>query len=254
MLKDLIADNLLLLICGTAAGRESAERGVYYAKPSNRFWRILHETGLTPRRLAPTEYSELLDHRIGLTDIVKGQAGNDADIDFAGADAARLEAMVRDLQPRVLCFNGKAAAKAFLGRNPAGYGLMPEQVGETALFTAPSTSGGAAGYWDAEVWHELGRLVRRTERPAPRTIEQAVEYLLADLTEEQKAELLESDETLWHFGIAMYVRNEYGLWEKGCPLLANGSILPEDPDTVSNRIVRLAQQVLGERDNSHPSR
>lgn len=160
MLNDLVAKDLLVLICGTAAGRESAERGAYYAHPGNKFWRILHETGLTPRRLAPGEYRELLDYRIGLTDIVKGQAGNDADIDFTGADAARLEALVLELRPRVLCFNGKAAAKAFLGRNPTGYGLLPETIGEAALFVAPSTSPAAAGYWDEEVWRELGRMVR----------------------------------------------------------------------------------------------
>ena len=76
VLNDLIAEDLLLLICGTAAGKESAERGAYYAKPTNKFWRILHETGLTPRRLEPTEFRELLDYGIGLTDIVKGQAGS----------------------------------------------------------------------------------------------------------------------------------------------------------------------------------
>jgi len=110
MLHDVIAPDLLLLFCGTAAGKESAARMAYYAGPGNRFWRILHETGLTPRQFDPQEYAKLLDCRIGLTDIVKGQAGNDDEIDFAGSSGGRLKALIRKYRPRVLCFNGKKSA------------------------------------------------------------------------------------------------------------------------------------------------
>lgn len=85
MLLHILAHDLLLLICGTAVGNESVDQGAYFADPRNRFWRILRETGLTTRKLAPEEFPQLLGHRIGLTDIVKDQAGNDADIDFTRA-------------------------------------------------------------------------------------------------------------------------------------------------------------------------
>ena len=74
MLDDLLASNLRLVICGTAAGHVSAARGAYYAGPGNKFWKTLFETGLTPRQLAPAEYRELHDYGIGLTDIAKGQS------------------------------------------------------------------------------------------------------------------------------------------------------------------------------------
>ena len=57
------------MICGSAAGRRSAAAGAYYAGPGNKFWRILHESGLTPRRLAPEEFALLPDVGIGLTDL-----------------------------------------------------------------------------------------------------------------------------------------------------------------------------------------
>ena len=70
ILPDLLANNLELVIVGTAAGRVSGRRGLYYA--GNRFWRTLHEVGLTPIELRPGEHGKLLDYGIGLTDLAKG--------------------------------------------------------------------------------------------------------------------------------------------------------------------------------------
>src|SRR2546427_10087333 len=47
-LPDLLAPSLRVVFVGTAAGRESAAK-CYYAGRGNRFWRTLHEVGLTPR-------------------------------------------------------------------------------------------------------------------------------------------------------------------------------------------------------------
>ena len=51
ILPDVLESGLDLVLCGTAAGRKSAEMLAYYAKPGNRFWPTLHAVGLTPRRL-----------------------------------------------------------------------------------------------------------------------------------------------------------------------------------------------------------
>ena len=75
MLKDVLAPDLALVVCGSAAGRRSAQLGQYYAGRGNKFWTTLAETGLTPRRLAPHEFPLLPSFGIGLTDVVKGQAG-----------------------------------------------------------------------------------------------------------------------------------------------------------------------------------
>ena len=44
-----------------AASAVSAKAGAYYANPQNKFWRVLHETGLTPARLQPHQFRDLLD-------------------------------------------------------------------------------------------------------------------------------------------------------------------------------------------------
>lgn len=160
MLEDLLAPGLRLVVCGTAAGAVSASKGHYYAGPGNRFWPTLHEVGLTPRRLMPREYRELLSFGIGLTDVVKGQAGSDAAIDFGQYDPDSLRDKITRLKPAVLAFNGKKAAQVFLDRPRVATGLLPDTIGDTQLFIAPSTSGAASGFWSIEEWWELARLVR----------------------------------------------------------------------------------------------
>jgi len=160
MLDDVLAPSLALVVVGSAVGARSAALGRYYAGPSNRLWRTLHEVGLTPRQLDPAEARQLLHYGIGLTDLVKQQAGSDAAIRFGEADAERLRTVILRYEPRVLCFNGKRAARAFLGRRRVGYGLQDERIGATAVFLACSTSGAAGASWDLARWQELAALVR----------------------------------------------------------------------------------------------
>jgi double-stranded uracil-DNA glycosylase len=159
LLKDLLAPGLKIVFCGTATGKVSAARGEYYAGPGNKFWPVLFEVSLTPRRLAPGEYQDLLGFGIGLTDVVKGQAGGDASIDFGRSNPDGLKQKIEHFSPLVLAFNGKKAAQVFLGERRVELGLQAKQVGKTRLFVAPSTSGAANGYWNVDVWYELAEMV-----------------------------------------------------------------------------------------------
>ena len=162
MLRDCLATNLRLVICGTAAGATSAVKGQYYAGSGNKFWKTLYDIGLTPRLLDPSEYKELLSYGIGLTDIVKGQAGMDEEIDFRRLGREELSHKILRYRPRVLCFNGKRAARAFLGRKMVEFGTQRDKVGSTRLFVAPSTSGAANRYWDLSLWRQLAHLVQHS--------------------------------------------------------------------------------------------
>src|ERR1700688_282433 len=77
VLGDLLGQSLRVVLCGTAVGTASALAGAYYAHQQNKFWKILHETGLTPELLQPQQYRNLLHYRIGLTDFVKSHSGMD---------------------------------------------------------------------------------------------------------------------------------------------------------------------------------
>jgi double-stranded uracil-DNA glycosylase len=161
VLHDLLAPSLQVVLCGTAASTVSAKASAYYANPQNKFWRILHETGLTPERLQPHRFRELLQHRIGLTDLVKTHSGMDHQVRSGfGADArARLRASILKYAPGFLAFTSKAAGENFLGGKRA-YGEQSEMLAGTRIWILPSTSGAANGAWRPEVWHAFADRVR----------------------------------------------------------------------------------------------
>lgn len=115
---------------------------------------MLHEIGLTPTRLAPSDYARLLEYGIGLTDVCKRRSGSDRAIRREDFDVARVVSLIDRYQPRILAFNGKRAAQIVLG-HPVAYGPQTERLTETRLFALPSTSGAARGFWDIGHWRGL---------------------------------------------------------------------------------------------------
>jgi TDG/mug DNA glycosylase family protein len=172
IIPDLLRPDLDLVICGTAPSVISAARGAYYANPGNRFWRVLAETGLTPRRFRPEEFPRLLELDIGLTDICKTAFGQDEDLPRLGFDGSRLAAAMRRYRPRLLAFNSKRAAAEFLGL-PTGrisYGLqsaVPTGLADMPpIIVLPSTSGLACRAWDVAPWHAMAARVIADRRSA----------------------------------------------------------------------------------------
>jgi TDG/mug DNA glycosylase family protein len=145
-----------------AASTVSALAGAYYANKQNKFWRILHETGLTPEQLSPPQYRDLLKYRIGLTDFVKTHSGMDHQLPLAELRASarvRLRAAIAGCRPQFLAFTSKAAGQNFLG-GKRDYGEQTEMIGDTRIWILPSTSGAANGSWRPEVWHRFADEVR----------------------------------------------------------------------------------------------
>ncbi len=160
VLPDVLAPGLRIVFCGTAAGTESARQRAYYAHPQNRFWRVLHEAGLTPRRLAPTEYALLPGLGLGLTDIAKFVSGMDSQLPRGSLGRAPCDALFAKIAlaaPRILAFTSLTAGRRYLGRGDAGYGPQPETIGETAIWLLPSPSPAATWKWDPAPWLALGR-------------------------------------------------------------------------------------------------
>ena len=91
VLPERLKPGLKLVFCGTAAGRQSALRKEYYAHAQNKFWRTLHQIGLTPRLFTPGDYPLLWELGIGLTDIAKTVYGMDHQLpkDSLGKKACR---------------------------------------------------------------------------------------------------------------------------------------------------------------------
>ncbi|MGH8145498.1 MAG: mismatch-specific DNA-glycosylase [Rhodanobacteraceae bacterium] len=157
ILPDVLAPNLRVVFCGTAPGTRSALAGAYYAHPGNYFWRTLFEVGLTPRRLAPLEFPQMLDFGIGLTDVAKHHFGSDAQLPRDAFDADRLRHKMAKFKPRIVAFTSKNAARAGLGVLPGSldYGEQTATMAQARVFVLPSPSGQARGFWNIEPWQEL---------------------------------------------------------------------------------------------------
>ena len=138
---DVLTPGLRIVFCGINPGLRSAAAGAHFANPRNDFWRLLADSGLTPRTLEPDEQWELLELGYGLTNAAYRTTRGSSDLrrgDFAGA-AERLEQIARELRPKTIAFVGKAAYEGTFRERP-DLGLQERNLFETALFVLPSTS------------------------------------------------------------------------------------------------------------------
>ncbi|WP_247988961.1 mismatch-specific DNA-glycosylase [Bradyrhizobium sp. 186] len=156
-LPDQFRPNLRLIFVGTAASTRSAAVGHYYAHPGNRFWRAIHEAGITPRRYQPSEFAALLELGIGFTDLSKSGAGMDHQIPAHSIDVPGFKAKIETYRPRAIAFTSKKAASLFYGRLSSVISLGRQQSDGSLpdIFVLPSPSGAASGHWTFEPWREL---------------------------------------------------------------------------------------------------
>lgn len=96
MLPDVLDYNLRLVICGTAVGLETGRTGMYYANTTNQFLSTLHKVGITDITLDKSQFRLLLKYGVGLTVLIKGQSGNDVDIQFSGIESDELKHKIKE--------------------------------------------------------------------------------------------------------------------------------------------------------------
>jgi TDG/mug DNA glycosylase family protein len=143
-LPDILVPGLTLVFVGSNPSIRAGQTGHYYAHPGNRFYPLLHESGLTPRRLRPEEDVLLPRFSIGLTDLYDRPSRRADDVPDAVYRAGRarfLEKMLR-YQPRWLCCNGARVYQNLTGaQGPITFGPQAEPVAGCPVFVVPSTSG-----------------------------------------------------------------------------------------------------------------
>lgn len=190
-LVDILEPDLICVFVGTNPGVQTATAGHAYAHPSNHFWKLLHSSGLTDRRLSPTEDRSLPSkYCMGNTNIVSRPSKDAAELskDEMVAGAAELEAKFREFRPEAVCIVGKGIWEAIwrhrkgraIRKDEFRYGWQDEEMnmgsveGDEAwkgsrVFVTTSTSGLAANLKPAEkeaIWRPFGEWVqkRREER------------------------------------------------------------------------------------------
>lgn len=160
---DLVAPRLRALIVAINPSSQSVGIGHSFSSPSNAFWRLLHESGLTPMRLQPSEEHRLLDQGLGLVSTVWRATPSAATLSLAErrAGAARVRGLVERYKPQLVALLGLTLYPLYVPTGTSrGPGLKPERVGGAEVYVLPNPSGRNRAYpgFDAKlVWYrDLG--------------------------------------------------------------------------------------------------
>ncbi|WP_082423140.1 mismatch-specific DNA-glycosylase [Paenibacillus dakarensis] len=135
---------LSVLFIGFNPSLRSGEVGHHYANPRNNFWRILYQSGLTPRLYDASEDGDLIKLGYGFTNIVARPTRGAEDITREEYEQGReiLRAKLEKYRPRIACFVGKGVYTEYSRKTQVNWGFQPESVVQEVLeFVAPSSSG-----------------------------------------------------------------------------------------------------------------
>src|SRR3979411_413640 len=108
---DVVDPGIDILFCGINPGLYSGAVGHHFARPGNRFWKVLHRAGFTDRELSPFEDRALPESGIGVTNLVSRTTAAAAELDHAELrrGARRLESKVRRYRPAFVALAGTGA-------------------------------------------------------------------------------------------------------------------------------------------------
>jgi TDG/mug DNA glycosylase family protein len=152
-IPDLIGPGLHVLFCGINPSLLSGYLGLHFARPGNRFWRLLHGAGFTDRVLPPAEQHQLLDQGIGITNLVAPATRRAADLttEQLRAGARQLAITIARWRPEITAIVGMQAYRVAFQRPLATVGEQPEDLAGGRLWLLPNPSGLQARYPFAEM-------------------------------------------------------------------------------------------------------
>ena len=152
-LPDHLWEGLDLLFVGLNPSQYSAEVGHYFANPRNRFWPAFNLSGLVARQVTAEEDATLLEDGIGFTDVAKRPTPMGSGLHAADFRewAPVLKEKVLQYAPKLVCFHGLMAYKAYLQhgegvKEKPELGLQGRMIGTSAVFVVPNPSPANAKY------------------------------------------------------------------------------------------------------------
>jgi len=169
-LKDRIEPGVRVLFVGINPGVRSALTGHHFAGFSNRFWKLLFESGLVPERVGYEDDDRLPQWGLGITNLIPRPTPGVGDLKPAEylAGRAGLERKIRRYKPRIVVLIGVSLARALLpsaGRGPLEAGLHQEALAGVPVFVLPNPSGRNAHFSYAQMLDAFTALRRYlTER------------------------------------------------------------------------------------------
>src|SRR3954452_24873697 len=157
-LKDRIAPDLRVLFVGINPGVRSAQTGHHFAGFSNRFWKLLFESGLVPDRVTFEDDDRLTEWGYGITNLIARPTPGINDLRPAEYVAGWkiLERKIRRNRPRIVALVGVTVYRAVRPLSPAVAplprqhpiepGLQPETIHGARVFVLPNPSGRNANF------------------------------------------------------------------------------------------------------------
>ena len=142
-LAEILAPDLSVVFCGLNPALTAHRDGHNFSSRSNRFWRVLHLAGFTPRLLRAEEEREMLQYGLGLTSAVSRPTKSASELkrsDYIAA-APVLEEKIRKFTPANLAFLGKAAYAAISLRANVEWGRQAEKFAGASIWVVPNPSG-----------------------------------------------------------------------------------------------------------------
>jgi TDG/mug DNA glycosylase family protein len=138
-LPDTVGPGMHVLVCGLNPSVYAADAGVGFARPGNRFWPAALAAGLVT---VDRDARAALAAGVGMTDVVKRATPRADELtrDEYRSGLARVERLVRWLEPGAVCFVGLAGWRAAVDRKAVA-GVQPDGIGGRPAYVMPSTSG-----------------------------------------------------------------------------------------------------------------
>lgn len=160
-----------MLFVGINPGVRSALTGHHFAGFSNRFWKLLRESGLVPEPLTYLDDDRLPDWGYGITNVVARATPGIDELKPAeyAAGRLRLRTKVRRYHPDVVAFVGITVYRAMFPERSGTVtmGLQQERLGDAAVFVLPNTSGRNAHFSFDQMLAAFDSLRRHVESSSP---------------------------------------------------------------------------------------
>jgi double-stranded uracil-DNA glycosylase len=154
-LRDRIKPGVKVLFVGINPGVRSALTGHHFAGYSNRFWKLLFESGLVPERITYEEDRRLPEWGYGITNIVpRATPGIDTlQRDEFIAGRVVLIRKIRRFRPLIVAAVGVTVFRALVPehRGAVTLGLQNERLAGALVFVLPNPSGRNANFSYAEM-------------------------------------------------------------------------------------------------------
>ena len=164
-LRDRIAPGVRVLFVGINPGVRSSLTGHHFAGFSNRFWKLLYESGLVPDPIGYEDDVRLPEWGFGITNIVaRPTPGIDTlTREEYVAGRVRLRRKILRYRPALVAMVGVTVFRAMFPerRDAVKLGPQPERIADCEVFVLPNPSGRNANFSYAEMLAAFRGLKRR---------------------------------------------------------------------------------------------